>query len=77
LEAALWTFYKSKTFDEGCLLTVNLGDDADTTGAVYGQLAGAFYGLEAIPRSWSDKLAQGELILSMAEKIFSFIAHYS
>jgi ADP-ribosylglycohydrolase len=42
LEAALWAFYKSKTFDEGCLLAVNLGDDADTTGAVYGQLAGAF-----------------------------------
>jgi ADP-ribosylglycohydrolase len=77
LEAALWAFYKSKTFEEGCLLAVNLGDDADTTGAVYGQLAGAFYGLEAIPRSWSDKLAQGELILSMAEKIFSFIEHYS
>ena len=78
MEAALWAFYKSKTFDEGCLLAVNLGDDADTTGAVYGQFAGAFYGLEAIPpRSWSDKLAQGELILSMAEKIFSFIEHYS
>lgn len=77
LEAALWAFYKSKTFEEGCLLAVNLGDDADTTGAVYGQLAGAFYGLEAIPRSWSDKLAQGELILSMAEKISSFIEHYS
>lgn len=77
LEAALWAFYKSKTFDEGCLLAVNLGDDADTTGAVYGQLAGACYGLEAIPRSWRDKLVQGELILSMAEKIFSFIAHSS
>jgi ADP-ribosylglycohydrolase len=77
LEAALWAFYKSKTFDEECLLAVNLGDDADTTGAVYGQLAGACYGLEAIPRSWRDKLVQGELILSMAEKIFSFIAHSS
>lgn len=41
LEAALWAFYHSDTFEEGALLAVNLGDDADTTGAVYGQLAGA------------------------------------
>ncbi len=41
LEAALWAFYNSNSFREGCLLAINLGDDADTTGAVYGQLAGA------------------------------------
>lgn len=40
LEAALWAFYHSKSFKEGCLIAVNLGDDADTTGAVYGQLQG-------------------------------------
>ena len=49
LEAALWAFHRSRDFREGALLTVNLGDDADTTGAVYGQLAGAFYGEENIP----------------------------
>jgi ADP-ribosylglycohydrolase len=42
LEAALWAFYHSRSFRDGCLLAVNLGNDADTTGAVYGQLAGAF-----------------------------------
>ena len=42
---------------KGCLLAVNLGDDADTTGAVYGQLAGAYYGEEGISDSWRDKLA--------------------
>jgi hypothetical protein len=56
LEAALWTFDESVSFEEGCLLAMNLGDDADTTAAVYGQLAGAFYGDEEIPercyRSW-------------------------
>ena len=41
LEAALWAFAKSTTFEDGALLAVNLGDDADTTGAIYGQLAGA------------------------------------
>jgi ADP-ribosyl-[dinitrogen reductase] hydrolase len=40
LEAALWTFDESVSFEEGCLLAMNLGDDADTTTAVYGQLAG-------------------------------------
>ncbi len=44
LEAALWAFYNTNSFREGCLLAVNLGDDADTTGAVFGQLAGAYYG---------------------------------
>ena len=49
LEAALWAFYKTNTFEDGCLLAVNLGEDADTTGAIYGQLAGTYYGLANIP----------------------------
>lgn len=71
LEAALWAFYKSNSFREGCLLAVNLGDDADTTGAVYGQLAGAFYGEEGIPENWRLQLAHRELIASFADKIFA------
>jgi len=70
LEAALWAFHKSSSFREGCLLAVNLGDDADTTGAVHGQLAGAFYGEEGIPESWRGKLALRELIGSFAERLF-------
>ncbi|MBM7073501.1 ADP-ribosylglycohydrolase family protein [Shewanella sp. 202IG2-18] len=57
LEAALWCFYHSENFKEGALLAANLGDDADTTAAIYGQLAGAFYGSDALPREWLDKLA--------------------
>jgi ADP-ribosylglycohydrolase len=57
LEAALWAFNKSNSFEEGCLLAVNLGDDADTTGAVFGQLAGAYYGYSGIPYRWTEKLA--------------------
>jgi ADP-ribosylglycohydrolase len=71
LEAALWAFYHSQSFEEGCLLAVNLGDDADTTGAVYGQLAGAFYGDWGIPQSWRDRLAYRDLIASFAEELFS------
>lgn len=70
LEAALWAFYRSESFREGCLLAVNLGDDADTTGAVYGQLAGAFYGAQAMPESWLSRLAYRDLIESFAEQLF-------
>jgi ADP-ribosyl-[dinitrogen reductase] hydrolase len=70
LEAALWAFYHGRTFRKGCLLAVNLGDDATTTGAVYGQLAGAFYGEQAIPESWRSKLAFRNLIESFADRLF-------
>ncbi|MCL4297620.1 MAG: ADP-ribosylglycohydrolase family protein [Anaerolineae bacterium] len=70
LEAALWAFYKSNTFEEGCLMAVNLGDDADTTGAVYGQLAGAFYGINGIPDRWLEKLSHRQLIEQYAEKLY-------
>lgn len=69
LEAALWAFHNSNSFREGCLLAANLGDDADTTGAIYGQLAGAFYGEDEIPEHWRKKLAQGELIKSFADNL--------
>jgi ADP-ribosylglycohydrolase len=70
LEAALWAFHHGDSFREGCLLAVNLGDDADTTGAVYGQIAGAFYGEEGIPAAWRTKLALRETIESLADQIY-------
>ncbi len=69
LEAALWAFFNSATFAEGALMAVNLGDDADTTGAIYGQLAGAYYGLDAIPRHWSSKISHSDLINTMADQL--------
>ena len=71
LEAALWAFFHSETFESGCLMAVNLGDDADTTGAVYGQLAGAYYGELEIPPSWRSKLALKDLIRNYADQIYS------
>jgi ADP-ribosyl-[dinitrogen reductase] hydrolase len=70
LEAALWAFERSSSFREGCLMAVNLGDDADTTGAVYGQLAGAYYGEQGIPKEWRSKLALRQRIESMANGLF-------
>ena len=71
LEAALWAFHASSTFKEGALLAVNLGDDADTTGAVYGQLAGAFYGAPAIPQAWRDRLYEGDAIRDVAIQLYA------
>ncbi|MGW8318286.1 MAG: ADP-ribosylglycohydrolase family protein [Candidatus Promineifilaceae bacterium] len=70
LEAALWAFYHTHTFRDGCLLAANLGDDADTTAAVYGQLAGAFYGVEAIPERWRARLAERSIIEWLATELF-------
>ncbi len=61
-------FRSSESFQEGCLLAVNLGDDADTTGAIYAARR-AFYGEEGIPAEWLDVLAKRELIEGFAEKM--------
>ena len=69
LEAALWAFHHSSSFEEGALKAVNLGDDADTTGAVYGQLAGAHYGVEAIPQRWRNVVAHRDTIEGFAARL--------
>ena len=70
LEAALWAFNKGNTFEEGCLLAVNLGDDADTTGAIYGQIAGAYFGEQGLPQKWLTNLAMRPIILDLAHRLF-------
>jgi ADP-ribosylglycohydrolase len=70
LEAALWVFYQTDTFRDGVLLAANLGNDADTTAAVYGQLAGAFYGEAEIPAGWRRLLALRETILELATSLY-------
>lgn len=71
LEAALWAFYKTDNFKDGCLLAVNLGGDADSTGAVFGQLAGAYYGEAELPSEWRSKLALNDVIKRKAEQLFA------
>ncbi|PLT31020.1 ADP-ribosylglycohydrolase family protein [Peribacillus deserti] len=70
LEAALWAFYLTSNFKEGLLRVVNLGNDSDTTGAIYGQLAGAYYGISNIPNQWREKLVRSELITRSAEGLY-------
>lgn len=69
LEAALWAFATTSSFEAGALAAVNLGDDADTTGAVYGQVAGAFYGSAGIPAHWLGRLALRSLIVGSALRL--------
>jgi ADP-ribosyl-[dinitrogen reductase] hydrolase len=71
LEAALWAFHYTNAFREGCLLAANLGDDADTTAAIYGQFAGAYYGMQNIPQAWRQKLARHEDIVKVADGLFA------
>jgi len=70
LEAALWAFLHSKSFAEGCLMAANLGDDADTTAAIYGQIAGAFYGEDGLPQRWRDQLTMHDEIRDLADQLY-------
>ena len=65
----LHAFHGTDNFRDGALKVVNLGEDADTTGAVYGQIAGAYYGADGIPAEWRDKLAMRELIEQRAAEL--------
>jgi ADP-ribosylglycohydrolase len=70
LEAALWAFHQAANFQEAVLDAVNLGDDADTTGAVCGQLAGACWGEEGIPGEWLEGLARrDEMIEPIVDRL--------
>ena len=69
LEAALWALARTDDFLEGALLAVNLGDDADTVGAIYGQLTGALYGRSGIPENWRNRLHDVGMIEDLAAGI--------
>ncbi|CAF4185387.1 unnamed protein product [Rotaria sp. Silwood2] len=70
LEAALWAFWSEKdSFRAGVLAAVNLGDDTDTTAAIYGQLAGAYYGYENLPKEWTKEVYATNFIQCLSKWI--------
>jgi ADP-ribosyl-[dinitrogen reductase] hydrolase len=69
LEAALWAVARSPWYESAVLAAANLGDDADTTAAIAGQLAGALYGVQAIPAPWREKLAMSGRIVALADAL--------
>ena len=69
LEAALWCFNRTDSFEDAILAAANLGDDADTTAAVCGQVAGAYYGESGIPGGWLGRLSMRSEIARLADKL--------
>jgi ADP-ribosyl-[dinitrogen reductase] hydrolase len=69
LESALWCFYRTNTFKAAILEAANLGDDADTTAAICGQIAGAYYGESGIPQKWLERLFMCAEIGSLAGQL--------
>jgi ADP-ribosyl-[dinitrogen reductase] hydrolase len=74
LEAALWCFDRTASYRDAVLLAANLGDDADTTAAVVGQVAGAFYGIAGIPPAWLERLARRDAITRLADALLALAA---
>ncbi len=70
LEAALWCFERTESFRDAILAAANLGDDADTTAAICGQIAGAFYGAGSIPHGWSRRVVMRDEIVTLADSLF-------
>ena len=75
LEVVLWAFFKYSSWEEGVLAVVNLGEDSDTAGAIYGALAGAFYGFDQIPREWVDGMQRKEFIAETANSFAELVFH--
>ncbi|CAF0935998.1 unnamed protein product [Rotaria sordida] len=70
LEAALWAFWSdNNSFEQGVLAAINLGDDTDTTAAIYGQLAGAYYGYKKLPKKWVNQVYANKFILNLSKWI--------
>ncbi|RDB16273.1 hypothetical protein Hypma_003066 [Hypsizygus marmoreus] len=82
LVAALYCFLATETFEEGAIMAVNLGSDADTVGAVYGGMAGTWYSGEkgeddgmfwsSRVRDWREKLVKRDLVEEIADELAEF-----
>lgn len=71
LQAALWAFTSTTNFHDGAIAAVNLGGESDAIGAIYGQLAGAHYGAQAIPEPWRKALIKQELLTDFADRLLA------
>ncbi|MBQ9016980.1 ADP-ribosylglycohydrolase family protein [Candidatus Saccharibacteria bacterium] len=69
LKIAVWGFMNFPDFETGVKEVIKLGGDTDTNAAIYGQLAGAYYGLSGIPLRWRERLLMNEEICGLADKL--------
>lgn len=70
LEASLWCFFNTDNYKDAVLKATNLGDDTDTTAAITGQLAGAYYGIDDIPEKWVKQIYEYQEILDISDRLF-------
>ncbi len=73
LEAALWGLYHFSTFEEGMMAVIALGRDTDTVGCVYGQLAGAYFGIDQIPSRWLNALQRPDMIRKVYDNLTTMV----
>ena len=73
LDAALWAFNTTETFADGLIAAVNLGGDSDTIGAVFGQIAGAYYGFDAIPERWVKAVKTWSKVDTLIERFLDTV----
>ena len=73
LQAALWAFNTTESFEEGLIAAVNLGGDSDSIGAVFGQIAGAYYGFDAIPERWVKAVKTWKDVDSLIERFITAV----
>ncbi|KLO22924.1 MULTISPECIES: ADP-ribosylglycohydrolase family protein [unclassified Marinitoga] len=74
LEIALWSFYNTDNFKDAVLTAINFKGDTDTIGAIIGQLAGAYYGFNEIPKLWVLKIAKKDLIIDTIKRLYNKIS---
>lgn len=73
LDAALWAFHSTDTFEKALIAAINNGNDSDTVGAITGQIAGAFYGYSAIPERWLAAMKDREKLDALIEKFLDIV----
>ena len=73
LDAALWAFNTTESFEDGLIAAVNLGGDSDSIGAVFGQIAGAYYGYDAIPERWIRSVKTWEKVNALIERFLDAV----
>jgi len=71
IEAALWAFYLTDNFEDGCILAINLGVNANAIGAIYGQLAGIYYGFTQVPQKWISKLHKFSDLYEVSQNLYN------
>ena len=70
LQAVFWALLNCQSFEDCLVKVVNLGGDADTTGAIAGAIAGAQYGFEAIPKRWVNGLLLRDELVELSRELF-------